>query len=171
MKENIVSGQAYRILRGTSWDRLSFWKKASDVVFDDGSTMEENKPISILQREREYRQGDIAYEPTAPSWVLLECVAQGYTAETVPYAYKNLNRTDGPGTVITDGDAQFVVYSVVPSTVLSTSSYIIPAMNLVNEIKSNLIASDGAEFYFDYRDGAYGFNTDPQRGAETFIPF
>lgn len=27
------------------------------------------------------------------------------------------------------------------------------------------------EFYFDYQDGKYGFNTDPERGSDTFHPF
>lgn len=27
------------------------------------------------------------------------------------------------------------------------------------------------EFYFDYQNGEYGFNTDPERGADTFHPF
>ena len=27
------------------------------------------------------------------------------------------------------------------------------------------------EFYFDYQNGKYGFNTDPERGSSTFHPF
>lgn len=27
------------------------------------------------------------------------------------------------------------------------------------------------DFYFDYKDGKYGYNTDPSRGADTFVPF
>ena len=27
------------------------------------------------------------------------------------------------------------------------------------------------QFYFDYQDGKYGFNTNPNRGADTFVPF
>ena len=27
------------------------------------------------------------------------------------------------------------------------------------------------KFHFDYKDGKYGFNIDPKRGADTFIPF
>lgn len=26
-------------------------------------------------------------------------------------------------------------------------------------------------FYFDYKDGKYGYNTNPNRGADTFFPF
>ena len=26
-------------------------------------------------------------------------------------------------------------------------------------------------FYFDYKNGKYGYNTNPNRGADTFVPF
>lgn len=29
----------------------------------------------------------------------------------------------------------------------------------------------GTNFYFDYQDGEYGYNTSPLRGADTFSPF
>ena len=32
-------------------------------------------------------------------------------------------------------------------------------------------AQNANEFYFDYQDGKYGFNTEPDRGADTFHPF
>ena len=40
----------------------------------------------------------------------------------------------------------------------------------INEINSSLTANSN-QFYFDYQDGKYGFNTDPNRGADTFSPF
>lgn len=33
------------------------------------------------------------------------------------------------------------------------------------------MAANNNQFYFDYKDGKYGCNTDPNRGADTFIPF
>ena len=43
------------------------------------------------------------------------------------------------------------------------------------DIGSVLTAPNGPqnedEFYFDYQNGEYGFNTDPERGADTFHPF
>ena len=43
------------------------------------------------------------------------------------------------------------------------------------DIGSILTAPDAPnnadEFYFDYQNGKYGFNTDPDRGASTFHPF
>ncbi len=43
MNENIVTGKKYRILvdeLSNLWDRISFWTKASDVEFDDGTVLE-----------------------------------------------------------------------------------------------------------------------------------
>lgn len=38
--------------------------------------------------------------------------------------------------------------------------------NVNNSLKAN-----SKHFYFDYKNGKYGFNTDPNRGADTFAPF
>ena len=40
----------------------------------------------------------------------------------------------------------------------------------VNRINNDLTANSN-HFYFDYKDGKYGYNTDPNRGADTFAPF
>ena len=39
-----------------------------------------------------------------------------------------------------------------------------------NELNSNLSANNN-HFYFDYKNGKYGYNTDSSRGADTFHPF
>ena len=39
------------------------------------------------------------------------------------------------------------------------------------DIGSVLTAPDGTEFYFDVQNGEVGFNTDPNRGSSTFVPF
>lgn len=39
-----------------------------------------------------------------------------------------------------------------------------------NKLNSSLTINSN-QFYFDYQDGKYGFNTDPNRGADTFNPF
>lgn len=33
------------------------------------------------------------------------------------------------------------------------------------------MSANGNQFYFDYQNGQYGYNTDPARGADTFSPF
>lgn len=41
----------------------------------------------------------------------------------------------------------------------------------IDEVNNSLVASDGRRLYFDSQDGKYGYNTDPSRGADTFVPF
>lgn len=42
----------------------------------------------------------------------------------------------------------------------------------VNELNNSLtVPEDGVKYYADKKDGKYGVNTDPSRGADTFIPF
>ena len=33
------------------------------------------------------------------------------------------------------------------------------------------LTANSKQFYFDYKDGKYGFNTSSTRGADTFVPF
>ena len=33
------------------------------------------------------------------------------------------------------------------------------------------MVANSNHFYFDYKNGKYGFNTNPNRGADTFVPF
>ena len=42
-----------------------------------------------------------------------------------------------------------------------------------NEITSvnNSLTANSKHFYFDYKNGKYGYNTNPNRGADTFFPF
>lgn len=53
----------------------------------------------------------------------------------------------------------------------------VPEANAVKELNSSLsgvsssLTANNNQFYFDYKDGKYGFNTDHNRGADTFIPF
>ena len=39
------------------------------------------------------------------------------------------------------------------------------------ELNDNLKFPDGVKFYPDVQNGVRGYNTDPQRGADTFCPF
>lgn len=170
MTENIITGKFYRILTDVTndvWDRLSFWRKASDIEFDDGTNLENNKPVAILKRSTAYTVGAVAYTTAAPSWVRLVCTQAGTTASSMPSAYGTISAV---GTVISDGTTKFVVYDIRPSDTLSSSTYQIPSMNLVNDFDSQL-AINGVRFYFDYHDGKYGYNTDSSRDISTFVAF
>lgn len=132
MTENIVTGKKYRILTDATqdiWDRISFWTKASDVYYDDNSNAEANRPIGILKRGTAYVVGTVAYEITAPSWVMLKCTTAGTTAASTPSTYKTISSS---GTVITDGTAKFTVYDIRPTTTLSTNAYSVPTVSLLN---------------------------------------
>ena len=41
----------------------------------------------------------------------------------------------------------------------------------ISTLNDNLMFPDGLKFYPDLQDGKRGFNTDPARGADTFVPF
>ena len=167
MTENTVLGKFYRILTDVTndvWDRISYWKKASDVEFNDGSNLENNKPIAILQRSTAYSVGAVAYIDSAPSWVMLRCTTAGTTAVTQPTTYATISSA---GTVITDGTAKFTVYDKRPSSTLSTSSYQIPTMSLVYNLNSQLTAN-GQNFYFAYSNGQYGYKLG---SSGSFRPF
>ena len=54
-------------------------KSDSNTKFN-GTTSYTNR----LQRNKEYKAGDIAYDPNLPSWAYLECVTAGTTGDTEP---------------------------------------------------------------------------------------
>ena len=54
------------------------------------------------------------------------------------------------------------MYPGVPSCTLNLDNF----YRLNNDLTAN-----SNHFYFDYKDGKYGYNTDPNRGADTFAPF
>lgn len=41
----------------------------------------------------------------------------------------------------------------------------------IKELNESLTAPTVGMFIYDYKDGKYGYNTDPSRGADTFFPF
>ena len=47
-----------------------------------------------LQRNKEYKVGDIAYSPNLPSWAYLECVTAGTTGSTEP-DFSSVSSTGG----------------------------------------------------------------------------
>lgn len=55
-------------------------------------------------------------------------------------------------------------YSEIGNTI--SDSLVTLKNNITNQLSAN-----NNKFYFDYQDGKYGYNTDPQRGADTFSPF
>ena len=109
VNETIVTGRKFRKLvdsANKSWQRISFWHKASDCEFDDGKTAQT-------------KVGAIS----------------GITSDL-------------------SGESENVAASI----------------KCVNSLNNSLKANS-KHFYFDYKNGKYGFNTDSNRGADTFFPF
>lgn len=142
MTENLVSGKKYRILVDAAndiWDRISFWTKASDVIFNDGSALEgKSFGHDMLERSTAYTVGQVAYCSSAPSWVQLYCTTAGTTAATEPSTYGTISST---GTTITDGTAKFIVYDVRPTSTLSNNNYIPVTVGAVNASITSLQSS------------------------------
>ena len=70
------------------------------------------------------------------------------------------------------GNAQTKVgaFKGITSDLNTTTTGYAADMTTVAKLNSSLTAN-GAQLYMDYHDGKYGVNTDPKRGADTFIPF
>lgn len=54
------------------------------VTKADGATNEFFAGLNMLQRNKAYAVGDIAYSPNLPSWAYLECITAGTTGDTEP---------------------------------------------------------------------------------------
>ena len=63
--------------------------------------------IAILQRNKTYAVGDIAYHKALPSWARLECVKAGTTGATLPTEIEQM--VQNGGVLITDGTAVWIV--------------------------------------------------------------
>lgn len=57
----------------------------------------ENASINIIQRNKTYAVGDIAYSKNLPSWARLECVKAGTTAAEEPVAIASVSAGGGTG--------------------------------------------------------------------------
>ena len=138
MKEILVSGKKYRVLVDSVnkiWHRISYWTKASDVQFDDGTYLEgKSFGHASLERKHIYEVGDIAYCASAPSWVQLQCVTAGTSATNEPEAYTTIGSILQAGDNINDGSVTFKIIDVRLSDELEDSAAKTPSMKLVKSI-------------------------------------
>ncbi len=81
--------------------------------------------------------------------------SQAYTVGS--YLFFN-NRLCKASAAISSGDTLSIGTNLLETTVGA-------------ELSSHLRASDGTEFYFDYKNNKYGYNTSPSRSIDTFFPF
>ena len=69
-----------------------------------------NAGIAILQRNKTYAVGDIAYHKALPSWARLECVKAGTTGATLPTKIEQM--VQNGGVLITDGTVVWILDDV-----------------------------------------------------------
>ena len=169
MTENEVLGRLYRILTNVTndiWDRLSFWKKASDVEFNDKNNLENYRSPAMLKRNTAYSVGDVAYTSVASNGLMFLCTTKGTTASTMPSTY---TPTMLRGSVVTDGTAKFLACDKVPCpSPISNVTYVMPTVSAVNSVNEQLTAN-GKKFHFAYKNGKYGYTLNGD--IDTFIPF
>jgi hypothetical protein len=118
---------------------------------------------AILEREKNYVVGDIAYCTEAPSWVRLRCTTAGKTSVSQPSNYSTITQA---GTTITDGTAKFVVDDVRLAQTLSTSANQAPSVAVLknaydtavstaaNNNKTNLYVGSDGKLHFVNKAGA-----------------
>ena len=84
------------------------------------------------------------------------------TAEDVATA------VDNAGTALETANAVSGAVGNVSALTTTDKSSCVAA---INEVNSNLTFPNGEGFYPDEKDGVKGYNTSPERGADTFVPF
>lgn len=77
------------------------------VTKGGGESTTFNAGLNILARNKSYAVGDIAYSPSLPSYLYLECTTAGTTGATEP----DMSTVSG-GVMVDDGTAQFTVKTV-----------------------------------------------------------
>ncbi len=70
-------------------------------------TLINDSGIAILQRNKAYAVGDIAYHKSLPSWARLECVRVGTTGANLPDKIEHT--TENGGVLITDGTVVWII--------------------------------------------------------------
>ena len=75
-------------------ERLKEHNKDTDA-HKDIRIMIANASIAILQRNKTYAVGDIAYHKALPSWARLECVKAGTTGATLPTQIEQMVQNGG----------------------------------------------------------------------------
>ena len=147
--ENIVTGKFYRILKNASsktWDRISFWTHADDVSLSNGTTL--SSDLNTKQTKINATQTDFA---------------QVENSSTSAHAY-----TKGQ-MLIYNNQLYRVKAAIAVGNTLSTSTNIEVAS--VSTLSSMLTANNGNQFYFDVKNGQYGFYPTASKTSSQFVPF
>lgn len=143
--ENIVH-KKYRILVddiSDIWDRISFWRASEDIELTSGDNLDDD--LADKQTRINANLNNLAQVESTT-------VAHVYVKGQLLVYRNQLYRVLVPLTI---GDA-LVIGTNVEAIDISTLSYM-------------LTASDGSQFYFDYKDGKPGFYPNANKTASEFI--
>lgn len=146
MTDNIVH-KKYRVLVdevNDVWDRISWWKKSEDVHLSDGTDLDTD-----LTNKQTLIDANIANLATIESTSVATHV---YTKGQLLVYNNQLYR---------------VIASIAVGNTLTVGTNI-QAVTISN-LSSMLVATDGTQFYFDYKDGKYGFYPNANKTASQFV--
>ena len=145
--ENIVH-KKYRILKdeiSDIWDRISFWRAASDIELSSGTDLETD--LTNKQTKINANQTNLA---------------QIETSSTSAHAY-----TKGQ-LLIYNNQLYRVIAAIAVGNTLTVGTNI--QVVSISNLSSMLTATTGAQFYFDYKDGSPGFYPNASKTASEFVP-
>lgn len=88
-----------------------------------------------------------------------------YSQEGSNFGSAQINNTNGAINTINNN-----VLDTIEQISANTSGGKFAGALALKNVNNSLVANS-KHFYFDYKDGKYGYNTNPNRGADTFFPF
>lgn len=144
--ENIVH-KKYRILKdeiSDIWDRISFWHVASDIELPSGSKLD----VDLASKQTRINAN-------------LSNFGGVENSSTSAHAY-----TKGQ-ILIYNNQAYRVISAIAVGNTLKVGTNI--EVVSISTISSMLTASNGSQFYFDYKDGNPGFYPNASKTASQFI--
>lgn len=88
-----------------------------------------------------------------------------YSQEGSNFGSAQINNTNGAINKINNN-----VLDTIEEISANTSGGKFAGALALKNVNNSLVANN-KHFYFDYKNGKYGYNTNPNRGADTFVPF
>lgn len=88
-----------------------------------------------------------------------------YSQEGSNFGSAQINNTNGAINTINNN-----VLDTIEEISANTSGGKFAGALALKNVNNSLVANS-KHFYFDYKNGKYGYNTNPNRGADTFVPF
>lgn len=85
---------------------------------------------------------------------------------------RSLTKTDGTSELVTVARSEGMILEEGDAfSAENMNDFENRVANGFSELNENITFPDGSGFYPDVQDGVRGYNTDPGRGADTFVPF